>query len=746
LIKQQQGVLIKYFYLFSFLILSPTVQAQSPDIQLDALVYDFGLIKETGGPVYHKFTFTNNGSSAVSVDTVEASCGCTVPLWQKTAIAPGESSMIKLVYYPYKRPGAFTKSATIRVSSNGEQAVRFVNIKGNVVREDMEASLPASMQKAQSIQYQFEIAPYLHQLNFSPTPIQLKSSTFNTFINDLTYIIDQDGYVNIELSAPTYKNKYYRDSVLPRQFMDVQKAIETAFAYRGYEKHQVAFKQHKQRILPWNWPEAISDTRILTLRATDYHNGNLTTSVIEEIGPSGDAPKAEETPTIDTILFEPGLSAYVREPYTGKKFEWPEEAYAKFVRVSQREILANGFVQLQLKVTQTPAEANLSKSRAQATDLVADLEKSLRKELKKTGFNSNQLLFHTAQYRIYDAALFSEAQRSEYNFVQVSRLFLDEEKSLELRKAVAARIEGKTKPTTAAPAEILAAQNVNEVVENTVPEEPKNLYFKEQTLPVCKTFISAKYARIDTTDPTFITMINLVIAELKAGEKINFMVESSASKAPTHYHHFSNAYVARIRGKESEELIALYLENSGIDDTLIHFREGVNLVQGPEFNKRHYLPEFYEQYQYVKVIPLYDNGYEGSGTKAVTPYMVNFDYNSTGLNTAGIGYKVFIKKLMPVMRDQGYVKLIIESSASKVPTESHRHSIVLAFDRAEDARQKIYNSMVANGVDPQRVIIVEERTLVQGPAYEKGLDRSLPTYTDHQYIKIIPAAIITGGQ
>jgi hypothetical protein len=78
--------------------------------------------------VTHVFTFTNIGKTPVSLDNVQASCGCTTPEWSKDPVAPGGTSKIT-VGYNAAAEGAFTKSITI--TYNGSESKQ-INIKGEV--------------------------------------------------------------------------------------------------------------------------------------------------------------------------------------------------------------------------------------------------------------------------------------------------------------------------------------------------------------------------------------------------------------------------------------------------------------------------------------------------------------------------------------------------------------------------------------------------------------------------------------
>ncbi|RXK58710.1 DUF1573 domain-containing protein [Lacibacter luteus] len=96
-------------------------------IKFPETTHDFGKIPQ-GKPVTYVFTFENIGKDSLKLDNVQASCGCTTPEWNKTAVAPGTKSTIK-VGYNAAAEGQFEK--TITVYYNGGQTKVLV-IKGIV--------------------------------------------------------------------------------------------------------------------------------------------------------------------------------------------------------------------------------------------------------------------------------------------------------------------------------------------------------------------------------------------------------------------------------------------------------------------------------------------------------------------------------------------------------------------------------------------------------------------------------------
>ena len=90
--------------------------------------YDFGKIPQ-GKPVTHVFDVVNNGSDSLHITSVQASCGCTTPEWDREKVqAPGEKTKIT-VGYNAASEGLFTKQITI--TYNGAQTKQ-ITIKGEV--------------------------------------------------------------------------------------------------------------------------------------------------------------------------------------------------------------------------------------------------------------------------------------------------------------------------------------------------------------------------------------------------------------------------------------------------------------------------------------------------------------------------------------------------------------------------------------------------------------------------------------
>ena len=100
----------------------------APVIKFDKLVHDYGEIEQNADGNC-EFKFTNTGKEPLILSNVRSSCGCTIPVWPRQPILPGQSEVIK-VKYDTKRVGIINKSIT--VYSNATEKTIVLKIKGKV--------------------------------------------------------------------------------------------------------------------------------------------------------------------------------------------------------------------------------------------------------------------------------------------------------------------------------------------------------------------------------------------------------------------------------------------------------------------------------------------------------------------------------------------------------------------------------------------------------------------------------------
>lgn len=85
-------------------------------VMMDRLVYDFGDILVSDGPVRATFTATNIGKKPLLIYNVLTSCGCTSVEWTRQPVKPGEKGVIKATYKNDEGGYPFDKTLTVYFS------------------------------------------------------------------------------------------------------------------------------------------------------------------------------------------------------------------------------------------------------------------------------------------------------------------------------------------------------------------------------------------------------------------------------------------------------------------------------------------------------------------------------------------------------------------------------------------------------------------------------------------------------
>jgi len=105
-------------------------ESGSANIDFEQVFYDFGDLKQ-GEQVSFVFEFTNTGGSPLLIKDAAASCGCTVPNYDKEPIAPGDKGDIEVVFDSSGRRGSQYK--TVIVKTNTPRKDIRLTIKANVI-------------------------------------------------------------------------------------------------------------------------------------------------------------------------------------------------------------------------------------------------------------------------------------------------------------------------------------------------------------------------------------------------------------------------------------------------------------------------------------------------------------------------------------------------------------------------------------------------------------------------------------
>src|SRR4030066_1510866 len=125
------------FFLFYSIGFAQLIQ---PKLVLQQSSFDFGDIKQ-GEIVSHTFVLTNSGGDLLKITNVQASCGCTAAVPEKSELAPGESTNLPVKFNSTGRMGIQKK--TVKIFTNDPQSPEMtITIAGNVVTGEQSGSVP----------------------------------------------------------------------------------------------------------------------------------------------------------------------------------------------------------------------------------------------------------------------------------------------------------------------------------------------------------------------------------------------------------------------------------------------------------------------------------------------------------------------------------------------------------------------------------------------------------------------------
>ena len=88
----------------------------------EATEWNFGEITQ-GESVEYAFEFTNTGSEPLIITNAKGSCGCTVPVWPREPVAPGESGVVDVKFNSKGKKGKQNKKVTLTTNMVPSQMV-----------------------------------------------------------------------------------------------------------------------------------------------------------------------------------------------------------------------------------------------------------------------------------------------------------------------------------------------------------------------------------------------------------------------------------------------------------------------------------------------------------------------------------------------------------------------------------------------------------------------------------------------
>ncbi|MCB0790540.1 MAG: PD40 domain-containing protein [Flavobacteriales bacterium] len=119
----------------------------------------------------------------------------------------------------------------------------------------------------------------------------------------------------------------------------------------------------------------------------------------------------------------------------------------------------------------------------------------------------------------------------------------------------------------------------------------------------------------------------------------------------------------------------------------------------------------------------------------VKEYQKFYAYNMKDIDLNESDWKAFIDAVVNLIDEKGKANVVIESSASHVPTKTYGSNENLSNLRMEDARKRLIESVQARGKDPNKILLEAVNHLVQGPRY-RGDYKETEKYGKFQYVKL----------
>ncbi len=107
-------------------------------MKFDATVLEVGEVAEDADPPEYVFTWTNEGDAPVTVLKVSSSCSCMVASFEKTPVAPGEKSSLKITYHPKGRLGAFNRRILVYTDQSLPKPAVALYLKGKVTPAEVQ--------------------------------------------------------------------------------------------------------------------------------------------------------------------------------------------------------------------------------------------------------------------------------------------------------------------------------------------------------------------------------------------------------------------------------------------------------------------------------------------------------------------------------------------------------------------------------------------------------------------------------
>jgi hypothetical protein len=119
----------------------------------------------------------------------------------------------------------------------------------------------------------------------------------------------------------------------------------------------------------------------------------------------------------------------------------------------------------------------------------------------------------------------------------------------------------------------------------------------------------------------------------------------------------------------------------------------------------------------------------------IDEFTKQFAYNVKDIDKGDARWNAFVDKVVELIETNGTANVVIEASASKVPTRTFGSNEVLSRTRMEEARKRLVDAVRERGKDVDKLKLEAVNHKVQGPRYE-GDYQNTDKYSKFQYVTL----------
>jgi hypothetical protein len=380
---------------------------------------------------------------------------------------------------------------------------------------------------------------------------------------------------------------------------------------------------------------------------------------------------------IKTRQQEKDVAYYYQQTSSLDQFDNQSAAYKKYIEQAARMAIMDGKVKVLITIYSNSEKYNFSKP-------LKEIRKSILRDLDEKGIPEGKIIFENPTAEL----------SSPNNYIQLSIIETIEDIEQDLQNSAVSDYQ-------------LIAQN----------------------LPVFQQHFHSGINEIDSSSQEFKTFIS-DIQEKSKRLNLQFLIINSSSSAPIKGDVQKDRYMAELRGERAKVLMERYFSDTSFNERFTF----LNITTGPSFNLRYYLPQYYYNFQYTKIIPYFKQDSLILQNSYYLPYQYYFVKELEQPNVQDQDFVDFVNRLTRIVSLNGYTNLLIEASASHLPSSEYRDNEVLAYARIIQFKKLLHHAVYLKGIPPSKINILEERTLVQGPEFQPQNDKKL--YHPYQYIKV----------